>query len=209
MLIQSVFDDAFSRYGRVVEGYDTALLLKRLRENSPCPLDRTVYQPSSPLLEALPIFVELRNGFYGGMPIQIGYCNGSNRRLNCLEYHRDSEINVAADDIVLLLAPLQKLRGGRIDTAEVEAFRVPAGTMVQLYETTLHYAPCNAPGADSFRVVVVLPRNTNTAKTATNIYNNEDRLLWACNKWLVAHPDSDEAAQGAFQGLVGPNITIE
>ena len=30
------------------------------------------------------------------------------------------------------------------DTAKIEAFKVPAGTVVEMYETTLHYAPCNA-----------------------------------------------------------------
>jgi hypothetical protein len=36
----------------------------------------------------------------------------------------------------------------------------------------------------------------------------EDVLLWARNKWLIAHAESDEARQGAFVGLVGENIDI-
>ena len=38
--------------------------------------------------------------------------------------------------------------------------------------------------------------------------NEEDRLLFAKNKWLLAHPDSQEAAAGAFVGLKGINIDI-
>ena len=34
------------------------------------------------------------------------------------------------------------------------------------------------------------------------------RKLWACNKWLLAHPDSTEAAHGAYIGLTGENIDI-
>ena len=35
-----------------------------------------------------------------------------------------------------------------------------------------------------------------------------DAYLWACNKWLLAHPDSAEAAQGAPAALTGENIDI-
>ena len=209
MQIRSIFDAEFKKYGTVLEGYDFAPLLKALREGTEKPADRTVYVASDAALEALPIFGELSGSFYGGMPIQIGYCNGSNRLLNCLEYHRGSEVDIAADDAVLLLAPLQGLEDGRIDTAGVEGFAVPAGAAVQLYETTLHYAPCNAPGGDGFRVAVVLPRGTNSELPKPRSLTREDRLLWARNKWLVAHPDSAEAAQGAQAGLSGENLMVK
>lgn len=209
MQIKSISDSEFSRYGTVLEGYDFAPLLKALEQGTERPADRTVYVPGDAALEALPIFEELSESFYGGMPIQIGYCNGSNRTLDCLEYHRCCEVDIAADDIVLLLAPLQKLKDGAIDTAEVEAFAVPAGAAVQLYETTLHYAPCNAPGGDGFRVAVVLPRGTNSGLPKPRNLTREDRLLRARNKWLVAHPDSAEAAQGAAVGLSGENLTVK
>ena len=207
MQIRSIFDAEFKQYGTVLEGYDFAPLLKAL-ENTEKPADRTVYVAGDAALEALPVFEELSESFYGGMPIQIGYCNGNNRMLNCLEYHRGSEVDIAADDVVLLLAPLQKLEDGAIDTAEVEAFAVPAGAAVQLYETTLHYAPCNAPGG-GFRVAVVLPRGTNSGLPKPRNLTREDRLLWARNKWLVAHPDSAEAARGAAAGLSGENLTVK
>ena len=43
---------------------------------------------------------------FGEMEIQIGYCNGHNSMLNALEYHKSSEINVAATDAVLLLGSI-------------------------------------------------------------------------------------------------------
>ena len=141
------------------------------------------------------------------MPIQLGYCSGVNHHLGCLEYHRGSELNIMATPAVLLLAPLEKVVDGTIDTSEVEAFLVPAGTCVQLFETALHYAPVNAPGEMFFRAIVVLPRGTNTARPVRADKNTEDRLLWARNKWLIAHADSDEAREGAFVGLTGEDIT--
>ena len=207
--MKSVFDKEFAVYGKVVEGYDFAPLLKALRENSGKPADCTIYVPSDPALEALAAYRLLSDHLFGGMPVQIGYCNGHNRKLNCLEYHRNSELNITDDGVVFLVAPLWKVRGGRIDTGEVEAFAAPAKTAVLLYETTLHYAPVTAPGGEGFRVAVVLPRGTNTEKPAAGLQLCEDRLLSARNKWLIAHPDSDEAKNGAFAGLTGDNITIE
>lgn len=207
--MKSVFDKEFAVYGKVVEGYDFAPLLKVLRENSGKPADCTIYVPSDPALEALAAYRLLSDHLFGGMPVQIGYCNGHNRKLNCLEYHRNSELNITDDGVVFLVAPLWKVRGGRIDTGEVEAFAAPAKTAVLLYETTLHYAPVTAPGGEGFRVAVVLPRGTNTEKPAAGPQLCEDRLLYARNKWLIAHPDSDEAKNGAFAGLTGDNITIE
>lgn len=146
--MKSVFDKEFAVYGKVVEGYDFAPLLKVLRENSGKPADCTIYVPSDPTLEALAAYRLLSDHLFGGMPVQIGYCNGHNRKLNCLEYHRNSELNITDDGVVFLVAPLWKVRGGRIDTGEVEAFAAPAKTAVLLYETTLHYAPVTAPGGE-------------------------------------------------------------
>lgn len=208
MKIQSIHSEAFARYGYIAEGYDFTELLDKLVKTSEKPADSVIYVPGDPGLEMLPAAAEIRDSLYGGIPVQIGYCNGSNHTLNCLEYHRGSEVNIAADDAVLLVAPLQEVRDGKLDTAKVEAFLVPAGTAVLLYETTLHYAPCNAPGGDGFRVVIILPKDTNTAKPDIAVKNGEDRLLWARNKWLIAHPDAPEAKQGAFAGLTGENVSV-
>ena len=143
------------------------------------------------------------------MPVQIGMCWGRNTRLNCLEYHRDSEVNIGSGEFILLLAKQDKIMDGKLDTACIKAFRVPAGVAVEVYATTLHYAPCHVSADDGFRVAVVLPKGTNEAKPAITSITDEDNWLWAWNKWLLAHPDSDEAAQGAYVGLAGENIDIQ
>ncbi|MCR4733882.1 MAG: DUF4867 family protein [Treponema sp.] len=213
MRIKSVFSHSFEKYGKVLTGYDVTDLLKKLEETTPKPEGATCYEPGDKGLEALPIAKEFSENAYGGMPIQVGYCNGYNTKLNCLEYHRGSELNIPANDIVLLLASLQNVKNGILDTSSVEAFFVPKGTVVQVYETTLHYAPCNgvsygSVNEDGFRVVIVLPKDTNTEKPNIEPKNLEDKLLWARNKWLIAHPDSNEAKAGAFVGLKGINIDL-
>ena len=141
------------------------------------------------------------------MPIELGMCWGHNKALNCLEYHRNSEINIGADDFILLLAKQEKIIDGVLDTADVKAFRAPAGAVVEVYATSLHYAPCQTADG-GFRVAIVLPRNTNTDLPKGEIIDAEDKTLWARNKWLLAHADSAEAKQGAYVGLKGENITI-
>ena len=202
----SVYTDEFKPYGKILQNYDTQPLISAMR-TIPMPESGTAYEPSIDALEACGIFDEMRDRAYGGMPIQIGMCWGYNTKLNCLEYHRDSEVNVGETDFVLLLAKEDEIEDGMLDTAKVKAFRVPAGVAVEVYATTLHYAPCQT-AETGFRVAVVLPKGTNTEKPAFEPKNEEDTWMTARNKWLLAHPDSSEAASGAYIGLTGENIDI-
>ena len=172
------------------------------------PESGTAYEPGIASLEACAIYSDFQDRGYGGMPIQLGMCWGRNVTLNCLEYHRDSEINVGTDDFILLLAKQDQIEDGKLDTALVKAFRVPAGVPVEVYATSLHYAPCHVDAAAGFRTAVVLPRGTNTAKPDFAPVSEEDSWMTARNKWLLAHPDAPEAAAGAHIGLVGENITL-
>ena len=208
MKIQSVFDKAFATYGKVVEGYDFSNLLSTLEANSEKPADSVIYVPSVDVLEATDVYAAIRDNCYGGMPIQIGYCNGTNTKLNCCEYHRDSEVDIAADDVILLVAREQDIIDGKIDSSKTEAFLCPKGTGVELYATTLHYAPCSAKKGEGFRVAIVLPKYTNFDMPEITKANSEDALLWAKNKWLIAHKDTSEAKAGAHVGLTGENIDI-
>ena len=207
MYIYSVNDPEFKPYGKLLEGYDTTELGKAM-EAIPMPDDGVAYEASIGSLEDCAIFAELRDRGFGGMPIEIGMCWGYNTKLNCLEYHRDSEINIGASDFVLLLARMEDIEDGRLDTAKVKAFRAPAGAVVEVYATTLHYAPCQARPDGGFRTAVILPAGTNTEKPDIPVKGEEDRLITARNKWLLAHPESAEASQGAYIGLFGENIDI-
>ena len=208
MKIYSVYDEAFRPYGKVLEGYDTEEL-RRAMLAIDLPESGTAYRPGIESLESCGVFSALRDRAYGGMPIQLGMCWGRNRKLNCLEYHRDSEINIGTHDFILLLAKEDEIADGVLDTEKVKAFRVPAGAVVEVYATTLHYAPCHTDAEAGFRVAVALPLGTNTEKPEITPGGPEDRLLWARNKWLLAHPDSREAGRGAYVGLLGANIDLD
>ena len=73
---------------------------------------------------------------FGGRPFQLGWCNGHNTRLNCPEYHRASEFNPGARDFILLVAHRWEIEDGKLDTACVKAFHVPAGKVVEVFNTT-------------------------------------------------------------------------
>ena len=207
MKILPVSDPSFQNYGQVMTGYDLKELLETLDKVTPCP-DGVEYVPEQAELQALAIEKDLRNNAYGGMPIQIGWCNGHNTKMNCLEYHRDSELNVGTEDFILLLAKREDLVDGILDTDKVVAYLCPAGTMVEVYATTLHYAPCSAKKGQGFKVIVVLPKGTNLAKPEFTVKNAEDELMTAANKWLLAHADSAEAASGAKVAIKGVNPDI-
>ena len=208
MRIYPVTGPEFKEYGQIVTGLEEAVAqLLPVLGSTPLP-EGTGYVPEEPRLQSLPAARVLADHLYGGMPVQLGWCNGHNTKLNCLEYHRDSEFNLGAEDFILLLAKQSQVKNGVLDTANVKAFRVPAGVLVEVYATSLHYAPCHADPAKGFHVMVALPRGTNLERPAAEPLTPEDRLLWARNKWLLAHGESDEAAQGAVGRLTGENIDI-
>ena len=204
MKMFKVTDSAFRKYGKIVDNVDFTGLVEELKK-APCP-DHVVYEPSAEALEALPVMEELSRVVYGEMPIQIGYCNGHNVMLNALEYHRDSEINVAAGDAVLMLGLRTDVEADyTYDTAKVEAFLLPAGTAVEIYATTLHYAPCSA-GDGVFQCIIVLPEGTNFPSEKENVQRTEeDKLLCMKNKWVLTHPDSGE---DFYPGLKGDILMV-
>ena len=207
MTIHSVFDPAFRPYGQVLSGYDFSPLFQLARSLITLPEQGFDYCASLPELEALPEAKIFKARAFGGLPIQIGCCFGRNRTLNCLEYHKSSELNIALDPIILLLGLQTQLEDGHLKTETVKAFSIPAGVGVELYATTLHYAPCSTT-PDGYRVLCVLPRATNGPKPDGLLPTGEDRLCMGTNKWLIAHPQAPEAGQGAYIGLDGENLRI-
>lgn len=204
MKIQNVTDGSFRKYGKILTEYDLTALLREMK-HTPVP-EGVIYVPSVEEMEALDIAKELQNKEFGGLPIQIGYCNGHNKKLNAVEYHRNSEINVAVTDLILLIGMQQDIEADfTYDTANIEAFLLPAGTAVEVYATTLHYAPCQANDG-GFQCVVVLPAGTNTELTFETAKTGEGSLMRAKNKWLIAHEEA--GIEGAFCGLKGENITL-
>lgn len=205
MEIKQVTDPAFGAYGKIITGYDCGELLAAM-EQTPVPED-TIYVASDAGMEKLPVCRLIEKNLYGQLPIQVGYCNGHNKKMNAMEYHRTSEINVASTDLVLILGRQQDVEADdTYDTAKAEAFFVPAGTVIEVYATTLHYAPCHTQDG-GFRCVVILPKGTNTDMEPVENVFSEDRLLFAKNKWLIGHEEGG-LPENAFIGLKGENRCI-
>ena len=209
MQIKNATSRAFRKYGRVIKGYYLHSLAAAMA-NTECPKDSVVYYPSVKELEELKIFKQFSEEAYGGMPIQIGFCNGSNHLLNAVEYHRDSELNYACTDMILILGKQQDIgKDFTYDTSKMEAFLVKKGTLVEIYANTLHYAPVSTGEDDTFRCTVVLPKGTNEPLSASfKARTEENALLTHVNKWLIAHPESGLGETGAFVGLKGENIRL-
>jgi len=210
MQILPVTDPAFREYGKILTGYDCLPLIARMEEVISVPKDSVAYERSIAALEELPVAEQFSRAFFGGLPVEVGYCAGVNRRLNALEYHRTSEVNVAVTDMILLLARQLEIDENYIlDTSCVKAFFAPKGTALEVYATTLHYAPCSTASGLPFLIAVILPGDTNADKPSITPKEKEDELLFALNKWLLVHPDAAASAPGGHIGLTGENIDLD
>lgn len=209
-----VLDQRFLSYGRVLQGYQFAELETYMNDQTVIPEEGNIYVASVPQMEATPICEELSRTVYGGMPIQIGYCNGRNNTYNGFEYHKGSEINVAVTNFMLVLGHSYEIKQNKYDISQAQVFFVPQGSAIELYQTTLHLSPLRVCD-EGFRGIVVLPKGTNTPLTEEekavkeqkgNFSDSEMQLLLQRNKWVIAHPDRMPLIrQGAYPGVTGEN----
>ena len=207
--LYSVTDPAFAPYGRVLPCADTEGLSTALDE-TPIPAQGNCYVASDAVLERLPVMDALRRLVYGETEIQAGYCNGNGFTLNAEEYHKCSEVNYTTTGLVLLLALPDDIRDGILHSEDVKGFYLPPHTLVEIHSRVLHFAPCRISEA-GFRCLVVLQRGTNEPLEGgvNTAAAGEEKLLWMKNKWLICHPDSPQAAKGAYVGIVGENVTLK
>ena len=209
--ILSIEDPAFSEYGVVFNSSAASEMIELCGQITEIPETGVSYTADVPALDAVS-YADTLCSYFGGQDIQCGVCCGHNSLLNGLEFHKSSEINIAVTDMVLLLAKMQELEPGhRLDSGKVKAFYMKAGDMVEVYATSLHYCPCSVD--DYFISIVVLPEATNTPLTIEGGTSESDPfkdLLFANNKWLIAHEqNSSLTAKGVKPGIYNKNIRIE
>ncbi len=203
MKLYSVNDKEFSKYGKVLELNCEEIITEA--EKIKMPDEGSVYEASVPDFEKLKIKEVFQNEIFGEIPIQTGYCYGHSQSLNALEWHKNSEVNVAVTDVVLFLGTLFELEdGNKFNSDNIKAFLVKKGQAIEVYGTTLHFCPCET--ADSgFGCVVVLPEGTNTV--LENVPS--DKLLFRKNKWLIAHEKNTELInKGVVSGIYGKNLNV-
>ncbi len=217
--INSARGASFRTYGRIIEGYDVSGLIEYMEKETGIPESGNIYVPSVPEMEALPCAARLAESVFGGLPAEVGYCNGRNSTFNGFEYHKAGEINIAATDLMLALGHSwdisQDLKYS-VDSAEV--FFVEKGTVFEMFGTTLHLSPMKTCD-EGFKAVVILPKGTNTplseeektaAADAFAAGDSEARLLLQKGKWVISHPEREPLIkQGAWPGVIGENRELK
>ena len=200
--IHSVHEAVFASYGRFIEDDTTEICAAA--EKLPFPEEGSRYVAAEDSLEATEFAKRLREEYCGQLDEQVGICYGHSNRLNALEWHTCNEFNVAVRPLVLLLAKRGDMdEKGRLDAAKVKAFYLAQGEMIEVYSDTLHFCPCEVT-TDGFSSIVGLQRDTNLP-----LQDRKQELLWARNKWLIAHEDNAPlVARGAVPGIYGENWTI-
>ena len=201
--LYSVNSEEFKTFGRVITGLDTSEIIKAAEKISR-PAEGSAYTPSEESFEKLPTAKEIENKFFGTLPSQIGYCHGHNSLLNAAEWHMSSEINIAVTSLVLILGHIWDIENGKTDSSKFTVFYLPAGTVAEVYSTTLHFCPCEVEKG-GFGCIVGLPLGTNTPlETETS-----NPLLFRKNKWLIAHNDNKGLIdRGVLPGISGENFKI-
>ena len=208
--IYSVFDKEFEEYGIVLDNLNFAPWIEYVKNETPIPEKNNIYIASDSNMENGQLFCDVKNIVYGGMPIQVGYCNGRNTTYNGFEYHKCSEINIAVTDFMLVLGAKRQIKDNKFYVGDEKVFFVPAGTAIEMYQTTLHLSPCRVCD-DGFKDIVVLLKGTNTPlDEKCESDNSESKLLLQKNKWVIAHKDREPLIkQGAYAGLIGENKELK
>lgn len=202
--IYGVDEEAFAEYGRRITDMDVTEIIAAGKQIA-FPGEGSIYEPSTPAFEALPVAEQIRKECFGELPTQVGYCYGHNQLLNGWEWHTSSEINIAVTDMVLILAKRSDYGDGRIASDTAKAFFLKEGDIVEIYATSLHFCPCEV-AENGFGCVVALPAGTNLPLEE----KAEEPLIFRKNKWLLAHVENAGLiAKGVVPGIVGPNFAIK
>lgn len=202
MKLINVTDPEFLAYGEVLN-IDTSEIVSYLHSKAKMPQENNIYVRKDEDMSSLKGIEEIHENIYGLGDIEVGYCNGYNSLLNCMEYHTCPEVDIAADDLVLLLGTQNDIHDGVLDSKDLKAFLLKKGEAVVLKPYTLHFSPCKLSN-DGFRCAIILTDKTNMDLES----QPEDKKLWKVNKWLLAHKESNQASLGAYIGIIGENTKV-
>ncbi|MCR5078472.1 MAG: DUF4867 family protein [Bacilli bacterium] len=188
-------------YGYFLPG-DYRELLDYL-SSTPIPKEGNLYVRDDERMHGLQGFRYLEEKVFGLSKMESGYCNGNNKKLNCLEYHSCPEANLAVSDCILLLGLPSDIVDGKIDSKKLIAMRIKAGECFVLNPYVLHFSPCMDHDVPFQTGVFLLDKTNEDLEEKPS-----DPTLWKRNKWLYAHKESKQASMGAYIGIEGDNIEV-
>lgn len=197
-------DKEFTPYGQVIKDIDSTPFIDAAKKAEKVE-NGSMYLPTFAPFEELAETKEIGIKYFGEMPTQMGYCYGYSNKLNAVEWHKSSEINVAVTPLILFLGQVQDIVDRKIDSSKIKAFYVEKGEVLEVYATTLHFCPCQVQES-GFGCVVGLPEGTNVPLEG----EYEDKLMFRKNKWILSHVDNEALiARGVIPGVTGTNFEIK
>ena len=208
--IKPINDPAFKRFARVLKSEDFTEFFDYLENQTTVPEKDNYYIAHDPLMEKAVMHLDGIFHVFANMPVEFGYVNGNNSKLNALEYHKSSELNICLSPCVLMLARTEDITNNTLNTNHIAAFFIPKRTVIELHSLTLHFSPCKVQPA-GFKCGVILPFGTNMDFVKPNSLDiEENQLLFKTNKWILVHPEHQKMISlGAHIGIIGPNIEIK
>ena len=155
----SVFDPAFSSFGRLVPGYDTAGLEQALfARRQPEEGMALVSRFADPRLRLTAN--TLKKQLVGDAPASVVLYTGRNTSPRRLLRSSHGAYLIGAYDFVLLVTSKEEVSKRRLDSEQMTAFFVPGRVLIQLYDATLHCVPCHTHDRDGMNVLVIRPAGT-------------------------------------------------
>lgn len=207
--LYSVNDTEFKRFGEILDSKPFEKFIEVLKSETEIPHEGNNYVTHHENLYHATSDTAVVHDIFGSMQLQFGYVNGKNSKLNALEFHKSSEINIMGSPCVLFLAHFEDIQEHGIDVSMIKAFYVPENTVIEMFPLTLHFSPCKVLNT-GFRCGVILPYGTNMEFIkAQGTCGKKTKYLFKTNKWLLNHPDHVRMRElGASDGIIGPNLEI-
>lgn len=203
--ILDINDSAFNEYG-VVHHRENLKEVFDVMSKFEIPKEGTQYIASIPELEKCRAIKGIQRDVFAEIPIDAGVTMGHSDTFTAFEYHQCSELNIMLDDVVMVLGKRQTLEEyGSIDpNREAKMFYVPKGTVIELYNDTLHYAPIQVTKA-GYKVIVVVIHGTN-AVLPKGVKSDNPRVVKKGKFQVVHETRKDKIAQGYQVALTGKLI---
>lgn len=205
LIIHSLHDSEFKKYGIVYSGYDLSELNKYMDKVSIS--DTNSYVVDNDKIEATKIIKDIERDIYAGMSVSAGECLGHCNSFSAIEFHQGSEVNITFTDVVMALGKRSDIENQEYNAEKhAELFFIPKGTVFEMYSDTLHYSPIEVEKS-GFKAIVIVLQGTN--QILPDHFKSSNRMVVKKNKFQLAHKTrTDKISQGILPGVLGKLIEV-